>query len=295
MRPALVALVILALPSALSAQETPQPPHDATVAEQDADVARRARAAFEAGVAHFEARRYRDAIHEFQVAAQLVPSADLWFNVARAHEELGEWEQAIEHYRRYLRDRVDPPDRAQVEGHIRELEERAEAARAARLTRPTTGTLTVRVDVEGATVRVGDREVGQSPIGDELSLDPGRHPLLVTREGYLPFRSEVAVEAGLRTAAYVDLQPETRYRAIEGERIFTWIAWGLSAASLGVAIGLGVEAGSRQGSDLDSAREWSAWSDAALGAAIGFGALGAILWFLEGRAVGTEVIPPPSE
>lgn len=288
---------LLALPDAAHAQDAPPddptPESGTTVADQDADVARRARAAFESGLGHFEARRYRDAIHEFQVAAQLVPSADLWFNIARAHEELGEWEQAIEHYRRYLRDRVDPPDREQVEAHIQLLAERAEAARAARLTRATTGTLSVRVDVEGATVRVGDRELGTSPIADELTLEPGRHPLLVRRDGYLPFRSEVAIEPGLRTAAYVDLQPETRYRAIAGERIFSWVAFGLSAAALGVSIGLGVEAGSRQGTDLDSAREWGAWSDAAIGGAIGFAALGFVLWFVEGRAVGTETITTP--
>lgn len=288
-------MLALHLPSVVAAQEgaPPDPGSGATVAEQDADVARRARTAFERGLEHFGARRHREAIHEFQVAAQLVPSADLWFNIARAHEELGEWDQAIEHYRRYLRDRVDPPDREQVEALLELLGERAEAARAARLTRATTGTLSVRVDVEGASVRIGERDVGTSPITDELTLEPGRHPLVVQRDGYLPFRSEVAIEPGVRTAAYVDLQPETRFRAIAGERIFTWIAFGLSAAALGVSIGLGVEAGSRQSSDLGSAREWAAWSDAAIGAAIGFSALGLVLWFVEGRAVGTETITTP--
>ena len=142
-------------------------------------------------------------------------------------------------------------------------------------------------------------DVGTSPLTDELTLEPGAHSLLVRREGYLPFRSQLGIEAGLRTAAYVDLQPETRYRAIAGDRIFSWIALGLAAASAGVSIGLGVEASSRQSSDLQSAREWGSYSDAALGAAIGLGALGLVLWFVEGRAVGTEVIrteePPATE
>ncbi len=281
---ALVALSVLAS-SVAEAQEAPPevapaaPEHG--VAEQDADTACRARTEFEAGIAHFAARRFREAIHSFQVVAELVPSADIWFNIARAHEELGEWDQAIEHYRRYLRDRVDPPDRAQIEGRITSLEERAEAARAARLTTATTGTLSVRVD---------ERDVGTSPLADDLTLEPGRHALLVTREGYLPFRSDVGVEPGLRAAAYVDLEPETRYRAIAGDRIFTWVAFGLAAASLGVSIGLGVEAGSRQSGDIASAREWGSYSDAVLGATIGLAALGVVLWFVEGRAVGTETI-----
>jgi tetratricopeptide (TPR) repeat protein len=282
------ALALVSLPA--QAQDAPPPASETVAAEQGADVAQRARAEFETGIEHFQARRFREAIHSFLVVAELVPSADLWFNIARAHEELGEWDLAIEHYRRYLRDRVDPPDRAQIEQHIVLLGERAEAARAARLSAPTTGTLTVSVDVEDASVRLDDRDVGRSPLGDQLTLEPGRHSLLVSREGYLPFRSEVGIEPGVRMAAYVDLQPETRYRAIAGDRIFTWIAFGLAAAATGVSIGLGVEATSRQSTDLGSAREWGSYSDAFLGAALGLGALGLVLYFLEGRAVGTERI-----
>ena len=116
--------------------------------------------------------------------------------------------------------------------------------------------------------------------------------LVVRREGYLPFHSEVGIEPGLRTAAYVDLEPETRFRAVQGDRIFTWISFGLSAASLGTSIGLGIEAASRHGDDLTAAREWASYSDGALGASIGFAALGVILWFIEGRAIGTERVTP---
>jgi len=73
-------------------------------------------------VAHYEAERFSEAIHSFQVAASLIPSADLWFNIARCHEQLArarnsaaDYEQAIAYYRRYLTDRVDPPDRAAIE------------------------------------------------------------------------------------------------------------------------------------------------------------------------------------
>jgi hypothetical protein len=297
---ALVALVgtipSLGVPGVAHAQRgDDDEPDDTTVAEQDADAARRAREQFEAGVRAFQARDFRAAIQAFQVAAELVPSADLWFNIARAHEELGEWEQSIDYYQRYLRDRVDPPDRSQVTAHIAELQERAEAARAARLSAATTGTLGIRVDVDGATVRLDDREIGRSPLSEELTLPPGRHELRVRRDGYLPFRSDVGVEPGLRTAAYVDLQPETRFRAITADRIFTWVAWGLGAVALGFTIGLGVEATSRQSTDITSAREWGSYSDYTLAAAIGLGAIGLVLWFVEGRAVGTETITTPEQ
>lgn len=269
--------------------QAPQAQASETVGHRDADTARRAREEFEAGVRHFQAREYREAIHSFQVAAELVPSADLWFNIARSYEELGEYEPAIEHYRRYLRDRVDPPDRAQVEAHIAELAERAEAARAAAVTTPTTGTLRLRASDAGGAITIDGRAVGTTPIDTEIELEPGSHELRVTREGSLPFVAQPLVEAGVRTDAVITLLPATQFRAIQADRIWTWVSFGLAAAALGVSIGLGVEAGSRQ-SDLASAREWSAWSDAALGGAIGFTALGLVLFFVEGRTVRTEVI-----
>lgn len=290
---ALIAAALLACPVRGAAQDSTGS-SDAVVADQAAEVAQRARREFEQGYLHFEARRFREAIHAFQVAAELVPSADLWFNIARAHEELGEWEQAIEHYHRYLRDRVDPPDAAQVEARIALLEERAEAARAARLSAPTTGSLSIRVDLEGAEIHLDDNLVGTSPLPDDLTLEPGRHMLVVQREGHLPSRSEVGIEPGLRTAAYVTLQPETRYRSVQGDRIFTWISFGLSGAALGTSIGLGIESASRQGRNLESAREWATYSDGALGACIGLAALGVVLWFIEGRAIGTERVSPSS-
>src|SRR5690606_30340279 len=108
------------------------------------------------------------------------------------------------------------------------------------------------------------------------------------------FRSEVSVEAGVPTAAYADLSPETRYRAIQAERIFTWIAWGLGVAALGTSVGLGVEAASRQ-ADLADARQWAAYSDGLLGAAIGLAVVGLLLYFVEGRSVGTERITVSDE
>jgi tetratricopeptide (TPR) repeat protein len=267
---------------------------DAVAAPENIEAARQARAHFTAGVQHFTAHRYREAIRSFSLAAQLVPSADLWFNIARAHEELSEYDAAIEHYRRYLRDRVDPPDRRDIERHIANLEERAEAEREARRTRPTTGTLRLAANRDGARIELDGQEAGETPWTGPRELAPGRHELVVTRDGYIPYRAQVSIEAGVPTAAYVDLTPETRYRAIHADRIFTWIVWGLGVAALGASVGLGIEAASRP-PNLEEARAWAAYSDGALGASIGLGVIGLILWFVEGRSVGTERVGAPEE
>jgi len=284
-----------AAPALAQEDAAPAPPREAGSPE-DADSARRAREHFLSGMEHFEAHRYRPAIHDFELAAELVPSADLWFNIARSHEELGEHEPAIEHYRRYLRDRVDPPDKAQVQQRIESLEQQAEAARQAANERPTTGTLRVTANVEGVEVELDDQSIGQTPLTTPISLEPGRHRLRLEREGYIPFRSEVRVEAGSVTAAYADLVPATRYRAIRGRRIATWIVGGLGIAAIGTAIGLWAHARSLAADgNFGEARDWGRYSDFTWGGAALLAVTAAILYFVEGRAVGTDRVEEAPE
>jgi len=304
----LVALVALvAMPTTGTAQ-APSDDGDAadgpadqaeTMSPEDPRAAREARERFSAGIEHFEAHRYREAIHEFEIAVSLVPSADIWFNVARCYEELREFEPAIQFYRRYLRDRVDPPDRTTVEEHITNLEARLEEARQRGLRTPTTGTLRVQSNLAGATVHVDGRDVGQTPLDVPMSLEPGEHDVTVEQDGYLPFRSQVDVEAGTDTTAYADLREATEYQAVRGTRIFTWIAAGLTAGALGTSIGFAIAA---QGKNsewqdmgslpedplLEDARRYALISDVLLGAGIALAVTTVILYFIEGRAVSTE-------
>ncbi len=258
------------------------------------ELARQARSAFEAGLQHFQLRRYREAIRSFQRAAELAPSADLWFNVARAHEELGEWDAAVAGYRRYLRDRVDPPDRLQVEGRIASLEERAEADRANLTARPTTGTLALRVAAPGAVTTVDGRAVGPATDDGVMSMPPGAHRLEVTRDGDVPFVAEVAVEAGLRTVAHAELQRATRYAATRRQPAWAWGAFGLAGASAGVSVGLGVDAASRSAGERAAALDVAGYADVALGVAIGLAAVGLVVWFVEEAAVDTVRVADPT-
>ena len=273
------------------AQETETEEPQATPPEEapeNLDATREAREHFTAGLQHFQSHQYREAIQSFELAARLVPSADISFNIARAHEELSEYDQAIQAYQNYLRDRVDPPDRAQVEAHIEALRERAEAERAALRSRPTTGTLRLTTDRDGDAVQLDGADAGLSPWAEPRELQAGRHGLSVTREGYVPFRSEVSIERGLTTAAYADLLPETRYVAQRSDPIFAWIVWGAGVAALAGSIGLGIVANDVAQTDLSEARTLAAFSDGLLAATIGLAIVGLVLWFVEGQSVGTE-------
>jgi tetratricopeptide (TPR) repeat protein len=292
-----VSLALGAATPALAQRSTPAPtPAPATparegegAAPENLDAARAARQHFERGLAHFQARAFREAIQEFELAAALVPSADLWFNIARAHEELNDYGLAAEHYRRYLRDRVDPPDREQVERLIRSLDERAVAAREAARHAPTTGTIRVQSDVDGAAIELDAAEVGETPLVLPVSMTPGDHRVDLTREGYVPFRSSVQVRAGSTTTAYATMTPETRYRALRGKKRWTWVLVGLAGASLATSLGFGGRAiRLKNDGDFDGARQAGTRSDYLMGAGLALGITATIVFFIEGRSVGTE-------
>lgn len=282
--------------SAPSGASTAEP----SAPDQDVERARRARQEFRAGVEHFQAGRYVESIHAFRVAASLIPSADLWFNIASAYEQLArirgepsDYEQAILHYRRYLTERVDPPDRAAVESNIAALSERLEAVRAARTVLPSEGTVRLRSDFEGALVRVDGEAVGQTPIDREIELTPGSHRIEASRDGYLPFVADVDVERGGVVLTRIDLGSALTHRSVAQTPVVTWFAWGLAAATLVATVAVGVHAQSLVPVEFGAtdgyaaARDWGAISDALLGTTIGLTTLGIALYVFESRAVGT--------
>jgi hypothetical protein len=114
--------------------------------------------------------------------------------------------------------------------------------------------LLVTVDIDGATVRVDDEVVGESPVAP-VRLPPGRHVVMVEREGYVTVRREVELDMGEHERIDVTLQS---YRvagieppAAEGsggsgeggpqwyEHWAFWTAVGGTIA-LGIAVGIAV-------------------------------------------------------
>ena len=234
---------------------------------------------------HYAARRYREAIHEFRLSIAALPSADVWFNIGRAHEQLGESALAVEHYRLYLRDRVDAPDAAEVQQRIAELERRADQQRPAssRARQEAAGALAVEVSERGASVLLDGRSLGRSPMQRVLRVEPGRHRLEATRPDHIAFRAEVEVQPGSLSAAYVQLRPLAGPRQTETERAWTWIVAAASAGALLASGGLGLAAlDRRDAGDLRDARRLAVASDALLGTGFGLAIGAALLYFVEG-------------
>jgi tetratricopeptide (TPR) repeat protein len=212
---------------------------------------------FEAGRREYQARRYRAAVRELELAHAAMPSADLLFDIARCHEELGENTRAIALYRRYLRDRVDAPDASEVRERIARLEAE-ERERQSRGSPVSQGRMRIDSNRPGALVSLGGSVIGATPIERTIALSPGQYRLEVTHPGYLPFVAAISVDAGALTVGYARL--ERVHRELEQDRAssaWPWVIGSLSAACLiasGVLAVLGV--GAEDGGDRYPQAEW---------------------------------------
>ena len=95
----------------------------------------RARKHFEAGARAYETGKLHIALDHFLKAYRLAPSPELLFNLARVYERMGEAEQGIHHFRRYLQEaKVSAKERRAVEARISALD-RTRSRRRAQLTK----------------------------------------------------------------------------------------------------------------------------------------------------------------
>jgi tetratricopeptide (TPR) repeat protein len=82
-----------------------------------------AEAQFRLGKAYFDLGQYLNAAEAFEKGFELQPKPLFLYNAAQAYRKAGAATAALEKYRRFLE--LDPkaPERAEVQGYIRELEQ----------------------------------------------------------------------------------------------------------------------------------------------------------------------------
>ncbi|MDO9018835.1 MAG: hypothetical protein Q8S73_22520 [Deltaproteobacteria bacterium] len=287
-RPAASALVILAALSGAGRGAVAQ-----TAAPSDAPAGSRideAQRHIAAGLQQFRQRDYSAAIHEFELANAAVPTPELWFNMARAREMLLDYRGAVDDLRRYLRDKVDPPDRAEVERHITELERLDEIRRAA-LARQAVGQ-TLRVAVEGDVVAtrvvLDGRPQRAAALASPASIAEGTHRVEVLRPGMQPWVAQVRVRAGESAAVFSNPARSTVYRTRPAPHIASAVLGGLGLVSLGVSGYFAIRAA---GEDCNGcSAQWDAAdrSDILLGTGALLAVGAAVAFFVE-RASSTTV------
>lgn len=132
---AIIALVLCASSTA-AAQESPSTSSTATE-----DPRARGVRLFREAADHYRAGRFRVAVELLRESYELHPEPVVLFNLARSLEGLGEFDAALDAYRRFLEASPDAPDRGAVEARVETLtrlveeqqaraEAEAEAARA---------------------------------------------------------------------------------------------------------------------------------------------------------------------
>jgi tetratricopeptide (TPR) repeat protein len=270
-------------PGAAQGPAAATPPEDAAPSPA---VAAAARAHFLSGVEHYRARRYRDAIRELQVSRSLVPNAEIWFNVGRAHEQLGELQLAVDYYRSYLRDRPDAKDASEVEARIGDLMQRMASARAAAQGQGASreGTIVLEVVPKDARVRLDGALLEGDVDGRVLQVAPGRHTLDAVLPGYAPHHARLDVEPGGLRAAYLELSPREGRVDRSRSRPLVWIAAGLSGAALLSTGVLALAAASeRDAGEVSTARGLQRASQVTLASALGLAVTAAVIEIVTSR------------
>jgi tetratricopeptide (TPR) repeat protein len=282
------AWVWLLEPSGLFAQNRLQSAPQPAVAETSPLA--QARKHFRLGVSLFEQRSFRDAAREFRAAAELAPNADIWFNIGRAYEELGEYQQAAEALEHYLRDRVSARDEPSVRAHISELSELARRTRERLQVAPDHGSLRIHARDRAALVFVDGEPQDSALLQEPLMLRAGRHRLDVIEPDRIPLHAQVEIQPGLLTAAYADQPPLSRVRTLASPHAYSYVLLGVASAAASTGLTFGALSAARQAdASLPSARDWAARADITLAGAAVCALSAALLYFVEERGTGTEI------
>ncbi len=200
--PAGLLLGCLALPCLGLAEEAPEPPASPAEAGPEAGAAapdvERARMHFEQGLRLTRREHWDAALVEFERSLGLHPTQAAALNHALCLQRVRRYGEAIAAFEAYLERFGREVDEAQRERVRRILEEM----------RALVTPVTLSVNVEGATVVVDEREVGESPLAGPVLLLSGAHVIEVRRDGYRTARRQVLVVAGEeRTERFVLLEP----------------------------------------------------------------------------------------
>jgi len=144
------------------------------------------------------AEKYAEALAKYRTAYSLLPSFKIDYNIALTLEKLGRKAEAVRAYEKFLKTGAGKSPEKMIrlaEDKIQELKK-------------TLAEVKVECNVAGATVKVGGKKVGQTPLKESLLLKPGKHALKVQAEGQEPFAQELALEAGRQITVTAALEPK---------------------------------------------------------------------------------------
>lgn len=257
------------------------------------DAARvRAHDHFVLGLNFYRARSYREALRELELASALAPNADVWINIARAHEELGEYSQAVNALERCLHDYGQRPEADSVRAQIARVQQLAHAAHQREVDQPRYGSLRVHGRSLDARVFVDGQVVGPSSLAAPLLLSEGKHRFDVVEPLHVPLHAMVDIQPGLLTTAYADLRPTTQARTRATGHGLDFALFGVAGASAVVsATFAALSIAQRSEGSIKNSQAWAQRADIALAGTALCALAAALLFHGVERSAQTELTP----
>jgi tetratricopeptide (TPR) repeat protein len=230
----IIALVFVSAPS-VEADSKAKKPTKAQI--------QRARKAYNQGQKAFDSGNYREAKEAFQEAYDTVPNPVVLLSIAESLIHLKELEEAIAILERYLEERPDAADRAEVEKRIEEVKQ-------------TPALLAVMSDPSGADISVDGADTYKTTPA-EIELAPGEHTIELSLNGRKPQKETVFARFGQRHELQIEFGDEVPVEPIapnplvgsadeasddsgEGSSVVPWIVMGVGVAALATGTVLGV-------------------------------------------------------
>jgi hypothetical protein len=220
---ALAIALAIAVPSAPSAALAAAPPNDAA-------------AHFDRGVRFYAEGDYPAALVEFRRAYEIAPNWQVLFNLGQTYFQLRDYANALVTLRRFVREGgndIRKDDRATVDPELADLVNRV-------------GTVTVRANVDGASVSIDDQVVGTTPMHDPVLVSAGTRRITALAPGRAPIERRVAIAGGDAITVALDFAPAAAPGAPRGaERpagrnltpAYVGLAVGVAGAAVGTVFG----------------------------------------------------------
>ena len=172
-----------------------QPSAEASGDDQFSEAQREAaRVAYARGQTLFAQEDFAAAKAAFEEAYAQVPNPIVLVSIAECEMRLGNLEAALQTFRRYLEERPDAPDRADVEQKIADIE-------------ATPSTLVLTSDPIAALIVLDGVNTGKTT-PSELRVTPGEHSVELVLDGYVKAATPVTAKIGARHEVHVALEPQ---------------------------------------------------------------------------------------
>jgi hypothetical protein len=141
--------------------------------------------------------RWLDAINELEAARDIRATPPVMYNLGLAQRAVGRNREAVESFRAFL----------QMPGHERNPELVPQAEQFIRELGSAVGEVELRIEPSQAAIEVDGQPVERR--GGHLALDPGRHVVSATAEGFARATQNVTVTSGGTTVLVMRLVPES--------------------------------------------------------------------------------------